>query len=213
MSINIGSLIGTLITPILRGDVKCFGNDCYPLAFGVPSIFMFISIIVFIIGTPLYKRDADKKKGPNIIISTVGCIFNAVKNKIKLRKVVAKDHWLDYSDDKYNSQMISDVKSFCKVTFLFLPLPIFWTLYDQQGSRWTEQAQQLDGRIGSITVKPDQFQAFNSILIVTLVPVFDFVVYPLLAKCKLFKSLLQRIGVGLLVAVASFGIGKKKNYF
>lgn len=44
-SINSGSLISTSITPILREDVHCFGdNDCYSLAFGVPAILMIVAI-------------------------------------------------------------------------------------------------------------------------------------------------------------------------
>jgi hypothetical protein len=31
LSINVGSTIATLVTPIFRGDIKCFGNNCYPL--------------------------------------------------------------------------------------------------------------------------------------------------------------------------------------
>jgi len=127
-----GSTIGTIITPILRSDVKCFGNDCYPLAFGVPTVVMLGAIILFIIGTPFYNRSHNRENG-NIISKTIGCIFNAVKNKIKKRREIKKEHWLDYSDDKYNAQMISDVKAFCRVFLVFLPLPIFWTLYDQQG--------------------------------------------------------------------------------
>jgi solute carrier family 15 (oligopeptide transporter), member 1 len=41
MSINAGSLISTLLTPILRENVKCFDqNTCFPLAFGVPAVLM-----------------------------------------------------------------------------------------------------------------------------------------------------------------------------
>ena len=62
-SINTGSFISTLITPILRsistaknflsnqthvqfflGNVDCFGYDCYSLAFAVPSILMLIAL-------------------------------------------------------------------------------------------------------------------------------------------------------------------------
>lgn len=44
-SINIGAFLSHAITPILRSDVHCFDqNDCYPLAFGVPAILMFIAI-------------------------------------------------------------------------------------------------------------------------------------------------------------------------
>ncbi len=89
LSINIGSTIGTLLTPIFRSDVKCFQNDCYPLAFGVPAALMLVATLVFAIGTPFYRRDNDKPKGSgNIISLTVGCVFLAIKNRFNsIRKV------------------------------------------------------------------------------------------------------------------------------
>jgi len=206
LSINVGSTIGTILTPIFRNDVKCFGDDCYPLAFGVPAIFMFIAIIFFIAGTRFYKQEAKKNIRDNIIVKTGKCIYKGVVNKIKHGKTVKKEHWLDYAEDEFDSQTLADVKAFCKVLFVLLPLPIYWTLYDQQGSRWTEQAQQLNGRIGSFTIKPDQFQAVNPILIVLLVPIFDIVIYPLLTKFNLLKRYLQRISVGLVLTILSFVI-------
>lgn len=69
------------------------------------------------------------------------------------------------------------------------------------------QAQQLNGRIGSsFTIKPDQFQAINPIIIVFMVPFFDFVVYPLFAKINLLKRQLQRMSVGLVFGIAAFVI-------
>lgn len=207
LSINIGSTLATILTPIFRSDVKCFGDDCYPLAFGVPALFMLIAIVLFLLGTPFYVR-SKVRKGKNIILETLEVIFCGIKNKINMRKYIKKDHWLDYAEESnFSKQIISDVKAVVKVFIVFLPLPIFWTLYDQQGSRWTEQAQQLSGRIGrSFTIKPDQFQAVNPILIVALVPVFDAFVYPFFSKFNILKKQLQRIFVGLLFASASFGI-------
>lgn len=44
LSVNFGSFISTIVTPILRSDVHCFGkNDCYSLAFGVPAILMIVA--------------------------------------------------------------------------------------------------------------------------------------------------------------------------
>ena len=44
-SINGGSLISTILTPILRQETSCFGKDsCYPLAFGVPAALMIVAI-------------------------------------------------------------------------------------------------------------------------------------------------------------------------
>lgn len=45
MSVNAGSLLSVLVTPILREDVHCFGQDtCFSLAFGVPGALMVVSI-------------------------------------------------------------------------------------------------------------------------------------------------------------------------
>lgn len=45
MSINAGSLLSTTLTPVLREDVNCFGEQgCYSLAFGVPAVLMIVSI-------------------------------------------------------------------------------------------------------------------------------------------------------------------------
>lgn len=44
-AINLGSLISTALTPVLREDVHCFGeNSCFPLAFGVPAVLMICAI-------------------------------------------------------------------------------------------------------------------------------------------------------------------------
>lgn len=96
---------------------------------------MFLSIIFFVIGTPFYKREDEKNKnGKNIITQTAKCMAIAGFTKIISGKnLPKKDHWLDYADYKFEPQLIKDVKAFVKVLFVFLPLPIFWALYDQQG--------------------------------------------------------------------------------
>lgn len=44
-SINSGSLISMYLTPVLREDVHCFGeNSCYSLAFGVPAVLMITAL-------------------------------------------------------------------------------------------------------------------------------------------------------------------------
>ena len=55
-------------------------------------------------------------------------------------------------------------------------------------------------------IKAEQMQTLNPILILTLVPIFDLIIYPVLAKCNLLVKPLQRITVGLFVTVLSFTI-------
>lgn len=96
-----------------------------------------------------------------------------------------------------------ETKMVLNALVLFLPIPIFWTLQMQQGSRWVFQATRMDGDLGFYTLKPDQMIVFNSIFSIIMVPIFDRILYPLLAKVG-FKTPLQKIAVGLSMAAASF---------
>uniref|UniRef100_A0A0P5NN81 Oligopeptide transporter 1 n=1 Tax=Daphnia magna TaxID=35525 RepID=A0A0P5NN81_9CRUS len=201
-SINAGSLISTFITPILREDVNCFGDEtCYPLAFGVPAILMIVAVIIFIAGKPLYTI---KKPEGNIMGEFFKCIGHAISRRFK-SKGEKHDHWLDFASDKFDKQLIEDVKRVLAVAFVFIPLPVFWALYDQQGSRWTFQATRMNGDLGGFVLKPDQMQIINPLLILLLVPLFEAVIYPCFKKSGLLTPL-RRIGCGLVLCGLSFVI-------
>ncbi|XP_051986243.1 solute carrier family 15 member 1b [Xyrauchen texanus] len=205
LSINAGSLLSTLITPILRAQ-ECgihTQQKCYPLAFGVPAALMVVALIVFIVGKGMYV--IDKPKG-NVLMKVMKCIGFAIKNRFKHRSknYPKKEHWMDWAEDKYDKLLIAQVKMVLKVLFLYIPLPMFWALFDQQGSRWTLQATTMDGDFGAFIIQPDQMQTVNPILIVIMVPVVDNVVYPLVKKCHLNFTPLRKITVGMLLAALAF---------
>ena len=160
-------------------------DECYPLAFGVPAILMFIAVIMFIVGKP-YFRVVPPKDG--VVIKTFGCIFTALKNRITRNRPVGKypNHWLDWAREKYDRELLRDVKQILPLCVLLSPLPVFWALYDQQGSRWTIQALKMDGQIsGSFHIYPDMMQILNPVLILLLIPLHEFVVYPLCDRLRI----------------------------
>jgi solute carrier family 15 oligopeptide transporter 1 len=91
-------------------------------------------------------------------------------------------HWMDHANEAYPKHLVEDVKLLLKVLVIYIPLPMFWALYDQQGSRWTFQATHMDGALGGTTIIPDQMQIVNPLFILTLIPVFDKVIYPFCAR-------------------------------
>uniref|UniRef100_A0A8C2H4J8 Solute carrier family 15 member 1 n=1 Tax=Cyprinus carpio TaxID=7962 RepID=A0A8C2H4J8_CYPCA len=178
LSINAGSLLSTLITPILRAQ-ECgiySKQSCFPLAFGVPAALMVVALIVFIAGHNMYIMESPKG---NILLQVMKCIGFAIRNRFNHRSKQhpKREHWMDWAEEKY------DVKMVLKVLFLYIPLPMFWALFDQQGSRWTLQATTMDGNFGAFIIQPDQMQIVNPILIVIMVPILDSAVYPLIKKC------------------------------
>lgn len=55
---------------------------------------------------------------------------HALRSKSKSKE--KKEHWLDYASDKYEPKLINDVKILLKILVLYIPLPFFWALFDQQ---------------------------------------------------------------------------------
>uniref|UniRef100_A0A8C3K0Z3 Solute carrier family 15 member 1 n=1 Tax=Calidris pygmaea TaxID=425635 RepID=A0A8C3K0Z3_9CHAR len=205
LSINAGSLLSTIITPILRAQ-ECGIHSkqrCYPLAFGVPAALMAISLVVFIVGSRMYKK---VKPQGNIMVQVSKCIGFAIKNRFRHRskEFPKREHWLDWASEKYDKRLIAQTKMVLKVLFLYIPLPMFWALFDQQGSRWTLQATTMDGNFGAIQIQPDQMQTVNPILIIIMVPVVDAVIYPLIKKCKINFTPLRKITVGMFLASLAF---------
>uniref|UniRef100_A0A8B9GJ76 Solute carrier family 15 member 1 n=1 Tax=Amazona collaria TaxID=241587 RepID=A0A8B9GJ76_9PSIT len=205
LSINAGSLISTIITPILRAqDCGIHSQQrCYPLAFGVPAALMAVALIVFVIGSRMYKK---VRPQGNVMIQVFKCIGFAIKNRFRHRskEFPKREHWLDWASEKYDKRLIAQTKMVLKVLFLYIPLPMFWALFDQQGSRWTLQATTMDGNFGSIQIQPDQMQTVNPILIIIMVPVVDAVIYPLIKKCKINFTPLRKITVGMFLASLAF---------
>ncbi len=58
---------------------------------------------------------------------------SAIKGKWSARNEKEKhDHWLEYASEKYDTKLIDDIKCVLNVLVIFLPIPVFWALFEQQ---------------------------------------------------------------------------------
>ncbi|XP_029345907.1 solute carrier family 15 member 2-like, partial [Acyrthosiphon pisum] len=211
-TINLGSLLSSSITPELRKSVQCFGKDsCFPLAFGAPALPMMISIVLFVSAKNLYKII---KPTSSVITTSIGCIFHALRKKITASSNEAKrKDWLEYADDKYNTHEISDLRSALNVLFLLIPIPMFYTLLDQQSSRWVLQGTLMNGKIDFLnwTIKPDQIHLVNPLFVLIFIPFFNVAIYPLLYKIGI-NTAFRKIILGGMFAALSFAIAAVVQY-
>jgi solute carrier family 15 (oligopeptide transporter), member 1 len=70
-AINLGSLLATFITPIIKRH-SCFGmEECFVGGFGLPAVLMVFSIIVFISGHSQYVKVSPQG---NTIVKVTKCI-------------------------------------------------------------------------------------------------------------------------------------------
>jgi POT family proton-dependent oligopeptide transporter len=80
---------------------------------------------------------------------------------------------------------------------------VFWALFDQTASSWVLQAGKMDRHWLGVEWTAEQMQALNPIFILILIPVFSYLIYPLLDKFFPLTPL-RKIAIGFFVAVPSF---------
>lgn len=97
------------------------------------------------------------------------------------------------------------VIALCKLIPLFTFIAVFWSLYDQTGSSWVLQAEQMNLTFLGVTWLESQIQAVNPILILIYIPLFTFVIYPWINRIFPLTPL-RKIGFGLILMTASFGL-------
>jgi POT family proton-dependent oligopeptide transporter len=111
--------------------------------------------------------------------------------------------------------------------FLYAFVAVFWSLFNQTMSKWVLQAEKMNltffnwsfsqdtfwGKLLSVVhldqvtwnILPEQIQAVNSLLVVMAIPLFTYVIYPLIDKVFPLTPL-RKVGLGFFVALPSFAI-------
>ncbi|KAL3907029.1 MAG: hypothetical protein SGILL_009038, partial [Bacillariaceae sp.] len=92
---------------------------------------------------------------------------------------------------------------------LMLFFPLYWTLYDQQGSVWTLQATHLKLH----GLQPEQLQFLNPFEIMVFIPLFDQVIYPWMERIGINIQPLKKIEYGMGLTVISFLACALLEYF
>lgn len=133
------------------------------------------------------------------------CFQNALSEKLKQRKKVRKSHWLDYAEEKHGKKLVDDTKLVLNVLVMFVPIPIYWSGFLLQNSRWVFQAAQTNGDVGWFVIKPDQMLIFNPILALIFFPICECLLYPLLAKVGI-KTVLQKMTLGGMCGAFAVGL-------
>lgn len=97
------------------------------------------------------------------------------------------------------------LKIVLKLGSIYLFIAVFWALFEQIGSSWVLQAQKMDRLIWGVELLPSQIQAANPLLIMFLVPLFTYLIYPALNKLFVLTAL-NKIAMGLFLTVLAFAI-------
>jgi POT family proton-dependent oligopeptide transporter len=98
-----------------------------------------------------------------------------------------------------------------RIVTVFAMVSVFWALFDQHASSWIAQAREMDRTFNvlgfQLELLPEQISAANPALVMLLVPLMGYAVYPAVTKLLGREfSPLQRMTVGMLTAAGSFAI-------
>jgi POT family proton-dependent oligopeptide transporter len=97
------------------------------------------------------------------------------------------------------------ISAILKLSVIYIFVAVFWALFDQTGSKWVLQAQDLDRNWLGVEWLSSQIQAVNPIMILILIPVFTFVIYPAINRVFTLTPI-RKISIGLFIMVVGFSM-------
>jgi len=109
---------------------------------------------------------------------------------------------------QYTHEQVEEVRLVVRLFPMFLATCFYWTVYSQMATLFVSQGIQMDTRVQfgkstTLEIPPASLSSFDTISILVLIPLYDQGLVPLLKRCKKRITVLQRIGVGLVLATVS----------
>ncbi len=137
---------------------------------------------------------------PGVLMAIATFLFWLGRNKFIHVPPSGKDRFLAETFSPAGRRALANLSP------LFLVfVPVFWAIFDQTGSAWVLQAESMDRRFMGFTWLESQVQVVNPVFILTMIPIFTYGVYPLMAR--LFEPTpLRKIGIGFVLTAASFAV-------
>ncbi|CAO2825771.1 unnamed protein product [Amaranthus hypochondriacus] len=219
----LGGLFATL------GLVYIQENLGWGLGYGIPTIGLILSLIVFYIGTPVYRHKPKNVRSPAGDIVKV--VFTALANwKLKVTsdndQEVQPQHtknqtsifrFFDKATIKEGSSrvpctqaQVEKTKQVCGMIMIWLVLLIPSTIWAQINTLFVKQGTTLDRHIGSHFLVPAaSLGSFVTLSMLLTVPIYDRYFVPLMrAKTGNPRgiTLLQRLGIGCIIQIAAIAI-------
>ena len=106
---------------------------------------------------------------------------------------------------RFNDQEVSAARSVAPILTVFAFIVPFWSLWDQSLSTWVMQgAQMTPFKFLGVDVGAEQMQSINPVIVMILLPLLTWGVYPLLEKLGLRVTPLRRMSVGMVLLTFCF---------
>ncbi|KAK7111645.1 solute carrier family 15 member 4-like [Littorina saxatilis] len=196
--INVGSLIAYSAVAYIQQNIS-FG-----WGFVVPLVSMILAIILFLIARPFY---VEKPPGGSVLSMSMAVIWQVMTGKKHQVPQGEKRRIFDKARVKYGGSFddatVESVKSVLRVLPVFLTVIMYWAIYSQMTTTFIFQGERMDVSVGDVKIPASGLNAFNTIIIIVLIPIVDRLLYPCMERIGRPLSHLQRIGIGFILAAMS----------
>mmetsp|Transcript_18095 Transcript_18095/g.50297 ORF Transcript_18095/g.50297 Transcript_18095/m.50297 type:complete len:488 (+) Transcript_18095:217-1680(+) len=210
--INVGALVSFATIPIVRA------RHGFAASFLVPACFMVTALLLFWSQRRSYKHRSPRDPSqPSLLqtLSVVGSmllplppplqlVFGTRHHQTRLEEEREEEQHEHNRHPNPNPEQLRLLRRDAEQMVHLMPLmvffPVFWMLYDQQGSVWTLQATRLNCH----GFQPEQSLLLNPLEIMILVPIFDKILYPWLATKRVDIRPLRRMEYGMFLTAIAF---------
>lgn len=118
-------------------------------------------------------------------------------------------HWFfGAAASKFGSSAAEGPLAVFRIVSVFFFVSFFWMLFDQHGSTWVEQAGQMDRELNlwfwTWSPEASQVSAVNPIMVMILIPVMMFGVFPFVERMGVRLTPLRKMSAGMMLAGTAF---------
>ena len=217
--VSCGGLIATTFV------VWVADNKGWKWGFGIPTITIFVCIIVFLAGSATYRSKIPSGSPLTTIFKVLvaallnGCfsrssVVNENKDSEALTNTLNFLNRAVESNPKYSSiectvEQVEDVKIMLKGLPIFVCTIMVNCCLAQLNTFSVEQAATMNTKLGSLKVPPASLTAFPVLFIMIVAPIYDIVIVPLarkVTKTEMGITHLRRIGFGLVLSIFSMAV-------
>ena len=117
--------------------------------------------------------------------------------------------WRTSLGTRFSNEAIDGTVAVLRIVSVFAMVSVFWSLFDQHGSSWIRQAEMMERHVtlpflGNVEILASQIQSLNPIIVMLLIPLLSYGVFPLLSRRGIKFSLTQKMSAGMIIASSSF---------
>ncbi len=148
-----------------------------------------------------------------VTLVIIGLWYALLLAGVLLKWTNLPDAFWSAARSRFSDAEIEAARSVSPILTVFAWIPIFWALFEQNSSTWVLQGTQmvawtpafdLFGSKFSWTIGPEEMQSMNPLLVMVLIPLMTFWLYPAVEKLGVRVSQLRRISAGMFLAGSSY---------